>query len=58
MSNFPKCIRCGYDPNPLYERAIAAADKYLEETEEERIKMFMKKHNSFRMPPAFEAGES
>jgi hypothetical protein len=36
MSNFPKCIRCGYDPNPVYEAALAAADKYLKGTEEER----------------------
>jgi hypothetical protein len=40
MSNFPKCIRCGYDPNPMYERAIAAADKWLKDTEEERDRHF------------------
>ena len=58
MTNFPKCIRCGYDPNPMYESALAAADKYLKETEEERIKQFLKNYNCSRMPPAFEAGES
>jgi uncharacterized C2H2 Zn-finger protein len=36
MTSFLKCPRCGYDPNPVYEAAIAAADKYLKGTEEER----------------------
>jgi hypothetical protein len=40
MTNFPKCPRCGYDPNPMYERAIAAADKYLYDTEEVRKKFW------------------
>lgn len=40
MTKFPKCMRCGYDPNPVYERALAAADKWLADTEEERQRFF------------------
>jgi hypothetical protein len=42
MTDLPKCPRCGYDPNPLYEKAIAAADKWLKDTEEERNRTIAK----------------
>lgn len=40
MTSFPKCPRCGYDPNPVYDSALAAADKWLKDTEEERQRIF------------------